>query len=111
MRRYSVLVPTRAKNHSSNLEGVFSFEAEDDAAAVAAVNGSERARFRSGGVDWFKTAVLCPSGEPDICIPFREPLRCRYDDCAAQAPVALDSERITCPRCRKYLGLLPIEEK
>lgn len=35
--------------------------------------------------------------------------RCRYEDCGNAFPIALDSERVTCPYCRKDMGLDPIE--
>lgn len=46
-------------------------------------------------------------------------MRCRYADCPEQHPVAFDNEddpndprneRVTCPTCRKYMGLPPVEE-
>jgi len=41
-------------------------------------------------------------------------LRCRYDDCIEQHPVIPDEEeetaRVTCPKCREYLGLPSVEE-
>ena len=52
-----------------------------------------------------------------------DPLRCRYHDCTEGHPVAIDeddedyhpsmgpSEQVTCPTCRKWLGLPPIERK
>lgn len=32
-------------------------------------------------------------------------MRCRYEDCVEQHPVASDSELVTCAKCREYLGL------
>lgn len=37
--------------------------------------------------------------------------RCRYSDCPEQHPVASGHEQITCPICRKYLGLSPLTPK
>jgi len=35
--------------------------------------------------------------------------RCRYTDCTEGHPVATEQEQITCPVCRKYLGLPALE--
>lgn len=37
-------------------------------------------------------------------------LRCRYEDCRDRHPVAREDERVTCPRCRQYLGLPSVEQ-
>ena len=31
--------------------------------------------------------------------------RCRYADCIEQHPVAGDDEKVTCPKCRHWMGL------
>jgi hypothetical protein len=36
---------------------------------------------------------------------FFKRLRCRYSDCVNQHKVARDDERVTCPKCREYLGI------
>jgi len=37
-----------------------------------------------------------------------DPFRCRYDDCSKGYPVATDDEHVTCPACRKDMGLPPL---
>lgn len=37
-------------------------------------------------------------------------MRCRYTDCAERHPVAAEDELVTCPTCRKDLGLAPLAE-
>lgn len=58
------------------------------------------------------------TGWRDKMMRHRDPLRCAYDDdlCPGQHPVALDeeegdpeTERVTCPQCREYLGLPTVE--
>ena len=33
--------------------------------------------------------------------------RCRYFDCPGRHPAAKRGERISCPLCRSYMGLMP----
>lgn len=37
-------------------------------------------------------------------------LRCRYSDCVEGHATADDEERVTCPTCRRDLGLPPLDE-
>lgn len=45
---------------------------------------------------------------------FEGKLRCEYHDCEAQNPIAVEetipSERVTCEKCRAYMGLPPVTE-
>ena len=38
-------------------------------------------------------------------------LLCRYNDCVEEHRVAAEHERVTCPTCRKYLGLGQLEKE
>src|ERR1700752_4095095 len=50
-------------------------------------------------------ALRDPIPYVDEVIDNSDPLRCRYDDCVESHPIADDDEPVTCPTCRKYLGL------
>ena len=36
-------------------------------------------------------------------------VKCRYEDCREQHPVAGEDEQVTCSTCREYLGLPPLD--
>jgi hypothetical protein len=66
MKRYIVAAPERARNQSTNMPSLFSFEAENDDEAKAyfakqKANPFRSSRMYSGGVHWGKVAVLCDS--------------------------------------------------
>lgn len=59
-------------------------------------------RARAIGKEWAESEAQTTA----INEYLSDPLRCRYDDCVEQHPVTMnDTEQITCPSCRDYMGL------